>query len=123
MDRIELPRECTETAPDGCEVRKLIAGSHASLVHCTLPANATSEAVMHRSVEEIWYFLQGRGQLWRRHGTTERVVEVAAGVALSIPPGTAFQFRNTGDAALEFIVSTAPPWPGAAEAAPVPAHW
>ena len=123
MDLIQLPREPTETAPDGCDVRKLVSGRRTSLVHCTLPAGTPSKAVMHGTIEEIWYFIQGRGQLWRKRGAKERVVEVAPGTALSIPPGTAFQLRNTGAGDLRFIVASTPPWPGNAEAVQAPAHW
>ena len=34
----------------------------ASAAHCTLPAGRTWRAVRHQTVEEIWYFLEGRGQ-------------------------------------------------------------
>lgn len=123
MDLAQLPCEPTETAPDGSEVRKLITGSRASLVHCTLPAGAWSKAVMHRTIEEIWYFIEGHGQVWRQRGAQERVVDVSPGTALRIAPGTAFQFRNTGGCDLRFIVASMPPWPGDEEAVEAPAHW
>ena len=103
-------------APDGSEIRLLHSMPSASVVHCRLPATGVSIPVRHRSVEEIWYFLAGRGQVWRRQAKREEVLEVRAGISLTIPLGTAFQFRNTGDSALEFIIMTMPPWPGADEA-------
>ena len=123
MDCIQLAPEHTEIAPDGSEIRPLITGKRASLVHCTLPAGARSKAVMHRSIEEIWYFIEGRGQVWRQRGAEERVVEVSPGTALHIAPGTAFQFRNTGVNDLRFIIASMPPWPGDEEAVEAPAHW
>ena len=103
-------------APDGSEIRLLHSTSSASVVHCSLPAAAVSLPVRHRTVSEIWYFLAGRGQVWRLQANREEVLEVQAGISLTIPLGTSFQFRNTGDAALEFIIVTMPPWPGADEA-------
>ncbi len=103
-------------APDGSEIRLLHSTSSASVVHCSLPAGAVSLPVRHRTVSEIWYFLAGRGQVWRRQAKREDLLEVRAGISLTIPLGTSFQLRNTGDAALEFIIVTMPPWPGADEA-------
>ena len=56
-------------APDGSEIRLLINGHHsavtASMVEVTLLAGQTSKPVWHRNVEEIWYVLDGIGQVWR----------------------------------------------------------
>ncbi len=123
MDRAELSGQPTEIAPDGSEVRKLVNGSRASLVHCTLPVGATSKAVQHATIEEIWYCIAGHGQVWRKRGAQERMAEVSTGTALTIAPGTAFQFRNTGAGELRFIIASMPPWPGDAEAAEAPGHW
>lgn len=111
------------TAPDGTLVRLLPALAGGSLAHFELPAGAVSHAVAHRTVEEIWYFLSGRGEMWRRSAAQESVVAVEAGVALTIPLGTAFQFRATGEAPLTFLAITMPPWPGAEEAARVEGRW
>ena len=95
------------------------------MVHCTLRPGQVSQAVRHRNVEEMWFCLSGRGELWRRAGDTEteEVVQLAPDTAVSIPVGTEFQFRATGDLALELIITTMPPWPGADEAEPVAGHW
>ena len=82
-----------------------------------------SLAVAHHSVEEIWYFLQGRGQLWRKLGQQEEVVDVSRGVSVTIPTGAHFQFRNTGAEPLQFVLTTMPPWPGEEEAYHVKDHW
>ena len=108
-------------APDGSEIRLLHSLPGASVVHCTLPVGAVSTPVTHRTVEEIWVFLAGVGQVWRRQGERERLLDVQRGVSLTIPLGTQFQFRNTGDVPLEFIIATTPPWPGADEAVVVDA--
>jgi len=103
-------------APDGSEIRLLHSLDGASLVHCALPVGGVSIPVRHRTVEEVWYFLSGAGQVWRKQGERETVLDVAPGLSLTIPLGTAFQFRNTGAAPLEFIIATTPPWPGEDEA-------
>ena len=61
----------------------------------------------------------GEGEMWRRDGGAEEVVALRPGVGLSIPVGTAFQFRAHADAALSAVAVTMPPWPGADEAVPV----
>ncbi|MCY4062122.1 MAG: cupin domain-containing protein [Chloroflexi bacterium] len=103
-------------APDGSEIRLLHSLSGASVVHCALPVGKVSIPVRHRTVEEVWYFLAGEGQVWRKQGGCELVLDVRSGVSLTIPLGTAFQFRNTGAVPLEFIIATTPPWPGDDEA-------
>ncbi len=56
-----LPVEPTVTAPDGCDVRVLLALGGGSMAHFELPAATTTIAVMPRTVEEIWYVVSGRG--------------------------------------------------------------
>ena len=123
MDTKELPTDYTVLAPDGSEICELVAVKSGSMVHCALPSGAASMAVVHRTVDEVWYFIQGRGQVWRKSETAECVVDVQPGVSLSIEVGTHFQFRNTGDDDLCFIIVTMPPWPGEQEAARVEDYW
>ncbi len=110
-------------APDTSEIRLLVATSRGSLAHGTLAPGRVSLAVTHRTVEEVWYVTAGRGQVWRKHGEHETVVDVAPGTALTIPIGTHFQFRTTGSEPLRFVMCTMPPWPGEQEAVRVPDHW
>ena len=63
MDTTALPYEYTALAPDGSEIRELVRATGGSMVHCTLPVGATSLAVTHRTVEEVWYVVGGRGQV------------------------------------------------------------
>lgn len=110
-------------APDGSEIRLLPRLAGGSMAHCTLPAGATSKAVAHRTVEEIWYVVAGRGEVWRKRGGHDEVVDVEPGAGLTIPLGTEFQFRARGPEPLAFVFVTMPPWPGAGEAARVADHW
>lgn len=118
-----LPSEVEVIAPDGSEIRLLPALDRGSMVHCRLQPGRTSLAVRHRSVEELWYVIAGRGELWRRQDGREAVVALEPGTAHSIPTGTDFQFRNTGDGPLDIVIVTMPPWPGEAEAVRVQDHW
>ena len=123
LDYKRLAKDCDTLAPDGSEIRLLSSARRGSMVHCTLNPGEVSLPVAHKTVEEVWYFLEGTGQLWRKYGDEERVVDVAPGVSLSIPVGAHFQFRTTGDRPLRFLIVTMPPWPGEDEAYPVPGRW
>ena len=116
-------RQVDVIAPDGSEIRLLARLTGGSFVHCNLPPGGVSLAVRHRQVEEIWHFLNGRGEVWRALDGVEEVVTVTPGSTLTIPVGTCFQFSNTGEGPLEFVLVTMPPWPGAEEAVRVPDHW
>ncbi|MCY4651777.1 MAG: cupin domain-containing protein [Dehalococcoidia bacterium] len=119
-----LPDDYTVLAPDGSEIRELVQTSKGSLVHCTLPPGAVSCPVSHRTVDEVWYFISGYGQVWRKSDRDEAVTDVERGISLTIETGTHFQFRNvSSDEPLTFIITTMPPWPGHDEAYPVPGRW
>ena len=110
-------------APDGAEVRVLCATTRGSTAVFTLAPGAVAKAVAHRRVEEIWYFIRGQGRMWRKAGDREDITELAAGVSLSIPIGTHFQFRCDGAEPLEAVAVTMPPWPGEGEATIVEGKW
>jgi mannose-6-phosphate isomerase-like protein (cupin superfamily) len=118
-----LPVQREAVAPDGSDVRVLLGLQGGGMAHFELPPNQTSTAVTHKTVEEIWFFLSGRGQMWRRREDQEEIVAVEAGVCLTIPLGTHFQFRSFGDEALVAIAVTMPPWPGEGEAMVVEGNW
>ena len=111
------------TAPDGTAVRLLLSLAGGSMAHFELPASGVSHAVMHRTVEEIWFVVGGSGSIWRRQEGAERIDPLAPGTSLTIPLGTAFQFRAESGSALAFIAITMPPWPGMDEAVPVLGPW
>ena len=110
-------------APDGSMVRKLLRLKAGSLAHFELAPGKTSIAVTHRTIEEIWFFLSGKGQMWRKLDEQEEVIEVQANVCLTIPLGTRFQFRSFGPEPLAAIGSQSPPWPGDGEAVVVEGIW
>ena len=118
-----VPTGVDVLAPDGSEIRLLVAVAGASMVHCRLPAGEVTGAVRHRTVDELWYVLAGSGQIWRSSGNLAQTLDVRPGVALTIPVGTAFQFRADPGEPLVLLIATVPPWPGADEAVPVPGVW
>lgn len=118
-----LPDAPDAIAPDGSEVRLLAAAARGSMAHFRLPPGAVSKAVAHRTVEEVWYFVAGRGRMWRSLDGREEVIEVLPGVSISIPVGAHFQFRCDGEEPLEAVGVTMPPWPGMDEAYEVEGVW
>jgi len=103
-------------APDGSDVRSLLAAAGGSMARFELGPGRTSLAVRHRTVEELWYVIDGRGEMWRSRGGVETITPLEPGVCLAIPVATAFQFRTLGPESLVVIAATMPPWPGEAEA-------
>ena len=89
-----LPFAPDAVAPDGSDVRVLLGLKMGSLAHFELRSGETSISIAHRSVEEIWFFLSGRGEMWRKQGDREEVVPVEPGVCITIPLGTHFQLRS-----------------------------
>jgi mannose-6-phosphate isomerase-like protein (cupin superfamily) len=123
MQTIELKNAPLVMAPDGSDVRILAACSRGSMAQFSLAAGQVSQAVTHRTVDEVWFFTAGQGRMWRKTDTAEEIVELRPGLSLSILAGTHFQFRNDGSVALTAIGTTMPPWPGDDEAYQVTGIW
>jgi mannose-6-phosphate isomerase-like protein (cupin superfamily) len=119
----QLSEAADVLAPDGSEVRILCQTGRGSMAHFTLAPGAIAKAVAHRTIDEVWYVVSGRGRMWRRHGEREEIVEMRAGLSLTIPLGTQFQFRADGDAPLAAVGVAMPPWPGEDEAYVVEGPW
>ncbi|GAA0690697.1 hypothetical protein GCM10010193_51340 [Kitasatospora atroaurantiaca] len=104
----------TVDAPDGSTVRPLAAlAGLGSLARFELAPGAVSRAVSHATVQEIWYVTQGTGLIWRRQNGLAEVTSLRPGTAVTIPLGTAFQFRaDQGGSPLQIVAVTMPPWPG-----------
>lgn len=88
------------TALDGSEIRLLLdsrqSAAKSSLVEVNLGPGEITRPVWHRTVEEIWYVLEGEGKVWRcppdADPQTVPPVDVTPGDALVIPTGWRFQF-------------------------------
>lgn len=119
---MQLPGAPDVVAPDGSDVRILLRLGGGSMAHFELAAGQVSRAVAHHAVDELWYILDGHGQMWRRQGERQETVPLRPGTCLSIPAGTHFQFRADGGP-LAAVGVTMPPWPGDTEAYEVPGTW
>ena len=111
------------TAPDGAAVRLLAGLAGGGMATFRLEAGQVAAAVIHRTVEEIWFVTEGRGAIWRRQGDREEVTALQTGLCLTIPVGTAFQFRAADSEGVTIVAVTMPPWPGPDEAVPVAGVW
>src|SRR5713226_9480457 len=104
-----LPVARDIVAPDRSDVRILLCLAGGGMAHFELAPGQTSIAVAHRTVEEIWFFLSGRGEMWRAQRGREEVIAVERGVCITIPLGTYFQFRSLGGEPLTAVAVTMPP--------------
>lgn len=116
-----LPVDRDVVAADGSDVRILLGLAGGEMAHFSLAPGQVSTGVTHRTVEEIWFFLAGRGEMWRSQAGREEIVPVESGVSLTIPLGT--QVRSFGPDALVALGVTMPPWPGEGEAVVVQGIW
>ena len=118
-----LPARRDVVAPDGSDVRILLGLAGGTMAQFELAPGAVSTAVRHRTVEEIWYVVSGWGSVWRRLGDDEQIVDLDAGICVTIPVETEFQFRCDSDSPLRIVAITMPPWPGDDEATQIPGPW
>ena len=123
FETIRISDAAEEEAPDGSRVRPLLSLASGGLAQFELERGRISKAVIHRSVEEIWMVLSGHGEVWRCKGNEENIAVLEVGVCVSIPAGTAFQFRCLGNTSLRIAAVTMPPWPGDDEAVQVSGRW
>ncbi|MBK8955273.1 MAG: cupin domain-containing protein [Saprospiraceae bacterium] len=121
--KISLKKDYNYLAPDGSEIRLLAKVNAVGICHCTLPVSKTSAAVKHKTVEEIWYFISGEGEMWQKEENDGLPVPVKKGDSVNIPKGNSFQFRNLGKEPLCIIITTIPNWPGAGEVISVAGYW
>jgi len=122
-DTRQISQAALVAAPDGSEVRILCAVAGGSSALFTLAPGGIARAIVHRTVDEIWFVVAGEGRIWRRRGDSEQITDLMPGVSLTIPVGTEFQFRCDGATPLGIFGVTLPPWPGEDEARPVAGKW
>lgn len=94
---------------DGSEIRELLAHRNScirnqSLAEARVAPGQITAAHFHPQTEEIYYLLEGEGEM-RIGDVWQRVV---AGDAIAIPPGAVHQIRNMGDQVLKFLCCCAP---------------
>ncbi len=123
MKETRLPALPDAKSPAGADIRFLMDGATANMIHSTVPPGQVNRATIHATVSEFWFVLEGLGEIWRKDAVEERVTSLQPGVSIDIPVGTAFQYRNVGDMPLKFICITMPPWPGDTEATHLAGVW
>ena len=127
LETRRLSEEPDAVAPDGSEIRLLSVGLRGgSMVHARVRPGGVTRPVRHRTVEEMWVCIAGRGRIWRRTAEGEgdgEITDLKPGVGVSIPAGTRFQFRCDGPDALDVVIATVPPWPGDEEAVGCEGPW
>jgi mannose-6-phosphate isomerase-like protein (cupin superfamily) len=116
MKTTMLPEISDRKSPAGADIRILMDGKTGGMIHSTVPPHQVNKAMVHATVSELWYVLEGHGEIWRDNGKESDVTVLVPGISIDIPVGTAFQYRNVSDDELKFICITMPPWPGESEA-------
>jgi mannose-6-phosphate isomerase-like protein (cupin superfamily) len=119
---VQMPVQ-SEPAPDGSRIYPLVRTEQASVGIIELRPNQITAPVHHLTIEEVWYVLEGEGQLWRKLGDSDETVDLTTGTCVTIPTGAAFQFRSDGENPLRMLMLTIPPWPGAEEAVAAAGVW
>ena len=117
-----ISSEVNAIAPDGSDVRVLCEVERGSMAHFTLPAKATSKAVAHRTVEEIWYLIIVADECGGASPTTKRSLTLAPASPL-ISRLERISFTAKSASSLVAIGATMPPWPGENEAYEVDGPW
>ena len=118
-----LPEHLDVKSPAGADIRYLMDGETGTMIHCTVPAHQVNRAIVHATVSEFWYVLEGHGEIWRDDNVESCITDLVPGTSIDIPVGTEFQYRNVSDVDLKFICVTMPPWPGDTEATYVEGKW
>ena len=96
---------------DGSTIRELAGprrggSAQQSLAEATVPAGRATIEHLHRTSEEIYYFVAGRGRL--RLGGQEH--DVAAGDCVVIAPGTPHKLWAGAEGDLVLLCACAPPY-------------
>ena len=123
FDLLDIGDATEVRAPDGSRVRVLLRTQGGSMAQFELDPGACSKPVSHRTVDELWFVLSGRGELWRARNGREEINALGPGICFSIRAGSHFQFRASQDAPLRIVAATMPPWPGPDEAHEVEGPW
>lgn len=123
MKTTMLPEQPDTRSPAGANIRYLMDGETGNMIHSTVPPRQVNRAIIHATVSEFWYVLEGHGEIWRDDGLESAVTDLVPGTSIDIPKGTAFQYRNVSDLDLKFICVTMPRWPGHSEASYVAGKW
>lgn len=109
MDIYNINRVPAFKTKDGSEIRELLAHRNSSirnqsLAEARLPEGTSTMPHLHPEAEEIYYILEGEGEMIIANDKRE----VFPGDAIAIPPGAAHQIINQGNGELKFLCCCAP---------------
>lgn len=109
MDVVNINRVEPFTTVDGSEIREILAHRNSSirnqsLAEARLPPGGATTPHHHPLAEEIYYLLEGAGEM-TIDGEMRRV---EAGDAIAIPPGAIHTIKNVGAGTLKFLCCCAP---------------
>ena len=99
------------TTKDGSTIRELLglptsSARNQSLAEAMLPPGGATRRHYHRESEEIYYVVEGSGEL----ELDGELARVGPGDAILIPPGAWHEIRAGGTAPLRFLCCCAPPY-------------
>jgi len=94
---------------DGSDIRELLHPSHTaiknqSLAEAVISTGQITEAHSHKLTEEIYYILEGKGQMFL--GNDDFFVET--GDSILIKPGQKHCIKNTGNSELRLLCCCSP---------------
>lgn len=109
MDIQHIDRVPAFTTKDGSEIRELLAHRNSciqkqSLAEARVAPGSSTTPHYHPLTEEIYYILEGTGQMHLGDETQT----VGPGDAIAIPPGQVHAITNTGTTTLKFLCCCAP---------------
>ncbi|MEK6270370.1 MAG: cupin domain-containing protein [Planctomycetales bacterium] len=109
MDIHNIDRAAAFTTKDGSEIRELLAHRNScirnqSLAEARLPAGRATMPHLHPQAEEIYYIIEGQGEMILAHEKRT----VVPGDAIAIPPGVPHQIINEASEPLSFLCCCAP---------------
>lgn len=111
MEIRSLDQAAPFTTKDGSTIRSILDRTNApvrgqSLAEATLPPGRATERHYHRESEELYFLLEGTGEM-ELDGERR---SVGPGDAILIPAGAWHTIEATGEAPLRFLCCCAPPY-------------
>ena len=92
MKTTTLPDKPDQKPPAGADIRFIMDGITGGMIHSTVQPHQINRAVVHATVSEFWYILEGYGEIWRDDGAENSVTTLRPGMSIDIPVGMAFQY-------------------------------
>jgi mannose-6-phosphate isomerase-like protein (cupin superfamily) len=89
---------------DTSEIREILALKNQSLAEAKVALGEATLEHYHRSSEEIYYILEGKGQI----KIEDKIREIEQGDGIAIPPGKRHKIWNTGSDELVFLCCCSP---------------